>query len=343
MIILVLGVTVTLQILVVLGDITSTTLTGYNGLPIYTTDSPITLINSTSSGSSSIQFKIGAKSTTTQLAGNYTNTINFTAVAKANPPTFDDLFAAAGKTKYNGYYKLQDMGTDICSTTDIGANTTLIDIRDDQLYTVAKLKDNRCWMIDNLNLGDIDNHPLKTNTLNSTNTNVNTEISTETFNSWKSPNGPHTYTEAKYVSISGFDTTSQTSYGTLYNYCAASAGTYCTPGSTDIGNAKYDLCPTGWRIPTLTYDNNGEFGELYTYYDSHAKMRTSLFDGGAALRFAEMFRDGTISGQRANGSYWSSTSIDDGVNMKYLLVAWSTIVFSANGRTDGYSIRCIAK
>ncbi|MBR0465625.1 hypothetical protein IJJ02_02460 [Candidatus Saccharibacteria bacterium] len=64
------------------GDITSTTATGYNGLPIYTTSSPIKLINSSTAGSSSIQFKIGAKASTSQIAGIYNNVINFIGTGK---------------------------------------------------------------------------------------------------------------------------------------------------------------------------------------------------------------------------------------------------------------------
>ena len=70
------------------GDITSTTATGYNGLPIYTTSSPIKLINSSTAGSSSIQFKIGAKASTSQIAGTYNNVINFIGTGKIVTTTY---------------------------------------------------------------------------------------------------------------------------------------------------------------------------------------------------------------------------------------------------------------
>ena len=70
------------------GDITSTTNTGYNGLPIYTTSSPIKLINSSTAGSSSIQFKIGAKASTSQIAGTYNNVINFIGTSKVVTTTY---------------------------------------------------------------------------------------------------------------------------------------------------------------------------------------------------------------------------------------------------------------
>ena len=64
------------------GDITTTSPGNYSGLPIYTTSSPIKLINSNTAGSSSIQFKIGAKASSTQIAGTYNNIINFIGTGK---------------------------------------------------------------------------------------------------------------------------------------------------------------------------------------------------------------------------------------------------------------------
>ena len=79
------------------------------------------------------------------------------------PNTINDIdaaFAIAGKQKVyqdaNGsYYAMQDMSHDICnSVTRTGAETTtqLVDIRDNKLYYVTKLKDNNCWMTQNLDL-----------------------------------------------------------------------------------------------------------------------------------------------------------------------------------------------
>ena len=72
------------------GD-TGSTMTGYNGLPLDNDDSGATGIKLVSTdsftSSSSIKFKIGAKSAPTQAAGTYTNTVNFYAVANTGPAT----------------------------------------------------------------------------------------------------------------------------------------------------------------------------------------------------------------------------------------------------------------
>ena len=70
------------------GDIVSGTSAGYNGLPIYTTSSPIKLINSSTASESSVQFKIGARATSSQTAGTYSNVVNFIGVAKVVTTTY---------------------------------------------------------------------------------------------------------------------------------------------------------------------------------------------------------------------------------------------------------------
>ena len=70
---------------------------------------------------------------------------------------FDDAFEAAGKTKTNGYYAMQDMTEEICAAvpkkvSEFEANETqLIDLRDNKIYFVSKLQDGKCWMTQNLN------------------------------------------------------------------------------------------------------------------------------------------------------------------------------------------------
>ncbi|MBR3322342.1 hypothetical protein IKG05_01745, partial [Candidatus Saccharibacteria bacterium] len=137
---------------------------GYNGLPIYSSTG-IKLVDTTAIGTNTIKFKIGAKASNTQAAGEYTNTVNFTAVGKATPVSFYDAFKEAATsdpsiTMLNGYYKMQDMSNTICNnvyTSQLTDNSDtmeaqLIDIRDNNVYWVAKLKDGHCWMTQNLDL-----------------------------------------------------------------------------------------------------------------------------------------------------------------------------------------------
>ena len=231
---------------------------------------------------------------------------------------------------------MQNLPSSSCTTTAALAT----DNRDGQVYTIQRLADGRCWMMTNLNLGAT----TLTTDLTSANTNLSTTITASTFNSWKKSSGTGTYTAAEYIPLTasntsnGLDTdpTSGTAYGTLYNYCAASAQTICT--SSNSSNASYDLCPAGWRLPT-----RDDFGTLYANasYNIYAKMRASVANGGAAFALAGYFYDSTPTDQGSNGRCWSSTRYDY-TNMYYLGLNTSSVYPSyGSGRSSGRSIRCI--
>ena len=129
-----------------------TTWNNYNGLS--SSSNAILLDNSNAADSSgNIDFKISAKASNTQPSGEYTNTINFIAVTKVAPMSLLDSFIDSGAEQLNGYYKMQDMTHAICESVDVEeSELQLIDIRDNKVYWVAKLKDGNCWMTQNLDL-----------------------------------------------------------------------------------------------------------------------------------------------------------------------------------------------
>ena len=140
----------------------STSWTNYSGLPLYSdTNNVATLISTQDpADSDSVEFKIAAKASNTQPAGEYRNVINFMAVSNPEPKTLEVAYGAAGKTKLNGYYKLQDMNSSICNMAEVEDDELqVIDTRDNKVYWIAKLRDGNCWMTQNLDLD------LGTNTL----------------------------------------------------------------------------------------------------------------------------------------------------------------------------------
>ena len=244
------------------------------------------------------------------------------------------------------YMTMQEIGnlsnadkTALLSSMVVGRKYTAIDSRDDQTYIVAKLKDGKLWMGQDLNLGDTANFPLKQD-IDQSNTHLSTSttISKSTFggSSWKKTSGSSTVSSPEYISVSGMDSVSQTRYGTLYNYCAASVKTVCT---TSTVSATSDLCPVGWRLPTG--GPSGEFKTLYTnYYNSYLDMRNSLSNGGAGFALAGTFRSGAPSSQNEYSAYWSSVAY--GTQM--YIMAFTTSSVGAQGATykyDGASVRCI--
>ncbi|MDO4752656.1 MAG: FISUMP domain-containing protein [Candidatus Saccharibacteria bacterium] len=240
-----------------------------------------------------------------------------------------------------------------CSAATEGVGITLTDSRDGQTYTVAKLKDGNCWMVDNLNLGS---SSLSVD-LTSSNTNLSTTVTAATFNGWIKTTSTFisSYTAGSLAPISGTDSGSGSKYGAIYNYCAATAGTFCS--SSTSGDATSDLCPAGWRLPYgYARDSHvNEFSQLATAYggseSTGAKnMHNSLANGGAAFNFAGYYYYSTSSytNQGSQGYYWSSSrNSSEGATLKRILrITSSSTIYpgstTSNSR-NGNSIRCIKK
>ena len=331
-------------------------LSGYNGLPLDADDSGATGVKLLSSDSfatsGSVQFKIGARASSDQAAGTYTGTVNFYAVTNPKPiitietaTTMQEVEACPESVPLEQIYTLKDS-------------------RDNTEYHTARLADGNCWLLDNLAL-DLTSSTV----LNGMNEN-NTHASNTTLNYLKNGGGTTSdkyattgvvnWTDSPtYASRNSYsdplvnltnkdvipsDATSQAGQykvGGYYNYCAASAGSYCygnggTSYGTSSGNATEDICPKGWRMPTG--DTTGEYQALYNNasYNTYANYRSALH-----LPLSGYFSNGSASNQGSNSLWWSSTRF--GISRMYRLdVNTSSIYPSSSGdRYYGNSVRCV--
>ena len=291
----------------------------YNGLPLYTATNGAELKTTTGAAANdTTSFLIGAAADTAQTQDTYNNVINFSAVAKVA----------------ESLPLIQDLDASLCVAN---APTVVTDSRDEQSYTVQRLADGKCWMMTNLNLGATD----LTTDLTSDNTNLTDTVSAATFNGWKKSSSSGSFTVAEYIPVSGADSTNDMPYGTLYNYCAASAGTYCYASGSGTGDATSDLCPKGWRLPTG--NTSGEFQTLYSNssYNTYAKMRNPVASGGAAFTLSGTFLGGSPSNPGSYGAFWSSTRFN-GNFMYYLSLDGSSVnPASIDSRNNGFSVRCV--
>lgn len=180
-----------------------------------------------------------------QPAGTYTGKVKYVMVHPSSNhntiPDLDTAFAAAGKMKVyeeggNSYYAMQDMNSQICSFvsgTGTSTATQLVDVRDNNLYWVAKLDDGKCWMTSNL---DLDIGGLYTEPLNSNNTDISTD--------------PNVYASSG-----------------IYSDYSVSDGVYTwNPVSTAVtsGRTISGASVTGWvNSPTAPYSVEG--GDTYYY------------------------------------------------------------------------------
>jgi uncharacterized protein (TIGR02145 family) len=278
-------------------------------------------------------------------------------------------YEGANKTKVNGYYALQDMTSTICNAVDIGQIGTLIDTRDNQTYTVRKLKmtadgsQSACWM-SNLNLG-AQAFASGVTQLDSTNTHLASGVSpitTTTFNSWyvlpSIWSGIPLITNPTmfHITSSNIPAGSDTDpygnkYGTLYSYAAASAGTYAYDNDGPGTDATSDLCPAGWRLPKGMHSNFDEFQaviESYNVYDfdQHQWGTDGLISLQRDLGFADSgfyYNDEDASYPSGLFSLYWASSADSNENMDDLNIGSSYVSSEAVYRGTGAAVRCIAQ
>ena len=291
-------------------------LAGYNGLPLDADDSGATGVKLLSSDSfatsGSVQFKIGARASSDQAAGTYTGTVNFYAVTNPAPVTFNDAYAAAGKEKLLGYYKMQDITTDICNAVDDMQAGVLIDVRDNSTYTVAKLQ-GACWMTQNLRI---------TGTVNAQYSNFSTygnvDVCEGDLTSGDSYDEPRCHDSGN------------TSNGVWYNYAATSAKTILTSSNTN--EATEDICPAGWHLPNHDYTKpagsvNSLVGISSVGVAAFQPATGGLYDGGS------------IS-YPSSGRWWSSTTSTTD-NRYYLDYYGGSLNTGGDLRYCGMYIRCV--
>ncbi len=335
------------------GNATGVTINSTN----YTTSVDLTAGTYTISGSYASGYEFSSWSTSGSISVASTSSASTTlTVSGAGTLTL------SGKESFPSL-AMQNVTPATCPTTA----TRVYDNRDNSIYTIQKLADNRCWLLDNLAL-DLTNATVKAN-LSSTNTNA----SNTTLNYLKNGGGT---TSDKYAITGVTNWTSSYSYsdpliavsgssdigdwtknttvslamgqsgtgkiGVYYNFCAASAGSYCYGNGTSYGtssdDATEDICPAGWRMPTSGV--NGEYGALLTAYSNDR----AAFVNALRTPLSGSFNNGQASLQSpaSYGYFWSSTRVDDDRMRRLSVDASSTLdTSSAIFRRYGYPIRCI--
>ena len=257
-----------------------------------------------------------------------------------------------------------------CSNlANVGDTDMVYDTRDNTPYMIGKLADNKCWMLDNLAL-DLTNNTIL-NALTADNTNINTSTdpgalaalkgttpgsTSDKYATAKVANWTSSYSySAPLVNLTNKDVIPQGSdpmastvlaggwkVGGYYNYCAASAGSYCycdgTSGGTSSGNATSSICPKGWRMPT---GNTGEMTALYNAYSSGSPNQYTAFRTAFHLPLSGNVYEGSVISQGSAGYWWSSTQRN--IYFMYFLYVGTSSISPANSiyRYYGYSVRCI--
>ena len=247
---------------------------------------------------------------------------------------------------------------------NIGDTATLQDSRDQKTYTVGKLADNKYWMLDNLALDLTDDDIL--NSLTASNTDIDTTndpgalaalkgttlgTTSDKYATAKVANWTSSYSYSaplvnmdsqSQIPSDSLSTAGEWKIGGYYNYCAASAGSYCygngTSAGTSSGNATSSICPYGWHMPS---SNGGEYNTLYSAYSSASPSQYTAFRTSLRLPLSGYYFDSSAYDQGSYGGFWSVTRY--GNNYMFSSSADTSAFYPSDSgnRSTGLSVRCV--
>ena len=185
-----------------------------------------------------------------------------------------------------------------CASMSTGDILALADERDDNVYMVAKLADDRCWMTENLRLvlgsagtdendktivgavSVIDGSVSALNILNTNNPSTDFLHASDFHDEWQQYTRENSYekinfgttnldrsVEASYNGIATYgwgihQESSWYSYGVMYDWYAATAGRGLVVNRNYSDAVSGDICPSGWHLSLGT--SNGEIANLKT-------------------------------------------------------------------------------
>jgi len=267
--------------------------------------------------------------------GTYELSLNFTATAT---PGYIDISQA-------------EYMQDVSSVAESGCPNTLTtgqayglkDRRDTHTYYVARLEDGKCWMLQNLRLGD--------DTTSVALTDEYSDVPSGGFTlNGKLSDGKFTYTTVGGTNYQ--NNSSQyyctSNYGCYYNWYTATASSGTTYVETQGTNVDYSICPAGWTLPT-----QAEWAALNTAYGSSATNLLVANPTSTTENTNGAYAPGLLLGGNYNssgayavgssGSYWSRTAYS--AQSGYYMYLNTSSVYPALNVTKylGLTVRCVLK
>lgn len=318
---------------------------------------------------SSFQTTYRAYISRTQPAGTYQGKVKYMMVHPASaavPINFNDAYAAAGKTKLNGYYQMQDMDANICDAVNVfdePSQTQLIDARDNKLYYVAKLKDGECWMTQNLDhdistsfaytpdntdipanwTPDKSTYPTSTTTWDTNSTGNNIQQSYDPGN--KIWDGTPSSSSLNLDNMTQ-GTNQHYHIGNYYNFGAAVAMNNTASYTTQNQDVNQSICPKGWTLPKSGNNTSaGSFQYLVNQYNWASDIMTNPNMWASPLYFPLAGSwTGSSGGIASVGTFWSSVVYSSFYAYRMNGLYSGTVTPATNvNRYVGFPVRCVAR
>ncbi len=296
-----------------------------------------------------------AKLGNTMPSDHYKANVYLSAVASATE-TVENWFRNAGITT------MQQMNSTICKSAPENATSQLRDERDGKLYWVTKLKDENCWMTQNL---DYDGGGSLVSLPSMWTTSGDSAYITNITAAYYDP-GNYVYnvgTNGQNGNCSGksfmgcvgdskqfspVNTNSNLHYhvGNYYSWDAATIGSK----SNAVGGSSYDaandaplsICPIGWQLPTSNNTNDKSFAYLIDAYNL-TSADNSVYGDPMYFVYGGHLNDSQLRNAGNFGAYWSSTPNSSVYLYTYYFYLDNNFSLSdAGSRNIGYSVRCVA-
>ncbi len=234
-------------------------------------------------------------------------------------------------------------------------------------YAVAKLADNKCWMIENYRLDDPSSASDITGTGEKTTTFTTSSYTSRQYNVTNIDGSDGAYPINLTSPAGASSTTNQyqwQSYGGYYSWASAIKTTEAgstqysnwngSSFSTDTTATAQGICPSGWRLPrsyagSATNNTESDFRYLNSLINNGSWTTVSTAEGSNNWRkypnnfvFAGYWSSSSSYDRGTDGFYWSSTVYYS--NYAYYLRFDSTSVNPASsyGKSNGFSVRCVA-
>ena len=249
---------------------------------------------------------------------------------------------------------MQTFSNTRCESMPTGSILALTDVRDNNTYSIAKLADSNCWMVENLRLDPSTATITTTNTNNPTNDFIATapsSSSSSTLCGGTTGNNSTCIDQIAYNSdninrslpatpTNVTSSSSWYSYGMMYNWYTASAGNgdYAMTSGSTTG----DLCPAGWRLPT-----GGNQGEFFAFNNA---VNNGTLNRDAVLRtfpnnliYSGDYNQDKTGGRGTYGRLWSSTAANNTNAFRFGYAVNEVTPVKNYNKWDAFAMRCIVK